>query len=280
MRLQWCRELPRIRNRFAGRPGFTALRGVLFLWALTASIAGSRQVKGQDEVAAALRDLAPAWYDSENDRVRWPEFSGSEAAASASREQVGILASPAPQNRRLRPQAGLFDWIPPVAAWGVLGLLLLGTTGWMIRHWRRFSEAVSGAVDLESHRRSENPSIRNLPYAVESGLGDLREAGIEAASRGDHRRAIVLLFSHTLVTLDRQSVLRLQKGRTNRQYLADLLQARPSAGVFRSLIRDFEAVFFGDCPAGEVEFARCLAASDRLLDETGGSRTAGGAAPS
>ena len=61
---------------------------------------------------------------------------------------------------------------------------------------------------------------------------------------GNYGEAIIYLFSYQLVRLDRSQLIRLAKGKTNRQYLGELQSASPLKRMLAQSMSSFEDVFF------------------------------------
>ena len=103
--------------------------------------------------------------------------------------------------------------------------------------------------------------------------GDVKETDLLAAARrcyesGDLARAIVFLFSHQLVQLDEHHLVRLAKGKTNRQYLREI-RRKPSPGeqilpLVQKTMLLFEGAFFGNHPPSPDQFESCWSALDEF----------------
>ncbi|MEM8864628.1 MAG: DUF4129 domain-containing protein, partial [Planctomycetota bacterium] len=85
---------------------------------------------------------------------------------------------------------------------------------------------------------------------------------------GDSTLAIVYLFSHQLIVLDKHHLLRLVKGKTNRQYLRELRRNTPDHPRIAALIEPtmllFEGAFFGAHPPARDRLDACFAAIDEF----------------
>jgi hypothetical protein len=75
---------------------------------------------------------------------------------------------------------------------------------------------------------------------------------------------MVYLFSHQLVTLDRCHRLRLEKGKTNRQYLRELANSGDLLAIVRDATRAFEDVFFGRHSLTRERFEQIWGRLDRF----------------
>ena len=84
---------------------------------------------------------------------------------------------------------------------------------------------------------------------------------------GNFAEAIIYLFSYQLVELDKSQLIRLAKGKTNRQYLREI-GARPRlAALLNHTMIAFEDVFFGDHDLDRERFEKCWAERDNLIQQ-------------
>lgn len=220
----------------------------------------------QDEVANALRQIAPPWYDAGTDGPRAEVLPGEHPAVS--RERGSIPEAPlTPPASAGGPSPVRLDWLNPLVLWIVLGGLsvLAGALFWLLLPAGR-DAAEAGLAD----RRAAAARIEHLPVDMEPA-GDLRAAALAAARDRDFDRSVVLLFSHALVELDRHGMVQLNKGKTNRQYLREFRSHGTDRGHLGALIETFERVYFGRLPAGEAGFLDAL----RWADELAALRPAG-----
>lgn len=109
----------------------------------------------------------------------------------------------------------------------------------------------------ESTVRSRKQSIEQLPFDLDTADGDFQSAADAAYRSGDLRKAIIYLYSHVLVTLDQNRLIRLRKGKTNRQYLREVQRLRGVSGYFQEVMLPFESVFFGDHEMDANQFQQC-----------------------
>lgn len=133
--------------------------------------------------------------------------------------------------------------------WTLLALLLVLLVYLIARAYlnREVSEAetvVNSAVGGDIAR------VEELPVALTTAPEDYLSEAQRLYSKGDFAQAIVYLFSHQLLALDRRHWVRLVKGKTNRQYLREVRRsAAPAANelatLFEQTVLLFEEVFFG-----------------------------------
>jgi hypothetical protein len=91
----------------------------------------------------------------------------------------------------------------------------------------------------------------------ERAKGDLLAQARYYYEQGNYAEAIIYLFSYQLVELDKFSVIRLSKGKTNRQYLRETSRAAVLAGALERTMLAFEGVFFGRRGLDRAAFEAC-----------------------
>ena len=131
----------------------------------------------------------------------------------------------------------------------------------------------SDVVDLRDFYESRLGQVARhlLRRRIRQTWPDLRGEAERNYREGNYREAIVYLYSYLLVQLDRRQVIRLTKGKTNRQYLREVRQRPELVPIFEPTMIAFEDVFFGDHPLSRGEFEKCWDRLDefhRLLDQT------------
>jgi hypothetical protein len=99
--------------------------------------------------------------------------------------------------------------------------------------------------------------VEALPFLRERKLDDLLGQARYHYEQGNYSEAMIYLFSYELVELDRASLVRLAKGKTNRQYLREALRVRPLGNLLEKTIVTFEDVFFGRRQLDRRGFEAC-----------------------
>jgi hypothetical protein len=74
---------------------------------------------------------------------------------------------------------------------------------------------------------------------------------------GNYDQAVIYFFSFQLVQLDHHQFIRLEKGKTNRQYLRELHAHRSLRGLVEQVMLLFEDVFFGGRQLSRNQFDVC-----------------------
>lgn len=99
--------------------------------------------------------------------------------------------------------------------------------------------------------------IDALPYPVARANLSLLDQARHFYQAGNYAAAIIYLFSHQLVQLDRRQIIRLAKGKTNRQYLREVGQAEMLRQLVGQTVVAFEDVFFGHHDIDRQRFEAC-----------------------
>ncbi len=161
-----------------------------------------------------------------------------------------------PERRPLKLPAlflTLLQWL----AWALIAVIICVLVWLLIRAYldRETSKAAAHAV------RSTAPTVADrveaLPFALHRSEGDLLGAARKHFEAGNYSEAIIYLFSHELVELDRAQCIRLAKGKTNRQYLRELGSRADLHGLLAETMERFELVFFGAHPLEQSDFEAC-----------------------
>lgn len=212
---------------------------------------------GNEAARRALNERPYPWYDESADEL---ESLNPEPA----------VAPPEAHDWKLN----LPEWDPnpkwnwrfnfwEIVQWVISGLLigvLVAALVYFLRAVIRdggFSLTDGRAANIEAIAR-ESEQIENLPFPVESPKADLLAEARYHYEHGDFGKAIVYLFSYQLVHLDRHHLIRLAKGKTNRQYLHELGRRHGSIrALLQQTMMTFEEVFFGNHPLDRQRFETC-----------------------
>lgn len=223
----------------------------------------------QDDVEGGRRALARKnypWYDAESDSVQRIEFQQRPEARSKNRNDIplaDVKPPPTPTNNlNLNMNAGWLEGLG-VVVWVVFGILLLLLIGVLVWAFLRLENKQEQDEELIP-RRSMADSIKQLPFDIDPTTANFLQLAQAHYAEGDFRQAIVALFSHVLVSLDQKGLVRLRKGKTNRQYLRELGPHRPLASYYQQVMVPFEAAFFGDHDISKQEFEQCWSQLDQF----------------
>lgn len=215
------------------------LAALLALHVAAAAIAPAAHADGPsdesiDAAHEAFEDGSFNWYDGETDSLR-------------------------PLRFRESPKWKLWDLSSAlsIVVWSTLAVLLAALVGLLIYFAR--NQAILGAVAsatgddviLDAER------VDALPFLARRARGDLLGQARFHYEQGNYAEAIIYLFSYQLVELDKFSMIRLAKGKTNRQYLRETSQKAPLATALERTMLAFEGVFFGRRTLDRAGFEAC-----------------------
>ena len=172
--------------------------------------------------------------------------------------------------------ATAWQWVQ-YGVWVALAMLLTVLAYlWMRAIGRHETQAKGATWDEEEERRHESDSIEQLPFQVKRPQADLLGEARRHYEAQEYRDAIIYLFSHQLVQLDRHQQIHLAKGKTNRQYLHEIASQTRLCQVLRQTMLTFEEVFFGNYELDRERFEVCwnrLNEFERLVKSTSAGST-------
>jgi hypothetical protein len=174
-----------------------------------------------EEVRAALSQDSYPWYDAQADSLRMPA-PPKQADAGKWRETLALLVNAV------------------ITALIICAIIVMG---WVL-YRKRPSDRSSGDNEDEAPDEALADSAMALPPELAAHAGNFLAAAERAAAAGDYRLAICCLFHHLLTVLGEAGLIRLARGRTNRQYLRQLAE-HPSRPPLTDAMRLFEGVYFG-----------------------------------
>jgi hypothetical protein len=191
------------------------------------------------------------WYDDQSDDVR------------------PINVQPRAQAAPTRTRSGTSSWGLEWLGWLLIALVVVGVLVMVLRtYWAGgFRGSSTGKANVVGAAVSVD-RLEELPFQLERGTDDLLGEARRAAEAGDFDRAIVLLYSHQLLELDKRDAIRLTKGKTNRQYLRELRLHPGFAPLLATSMVAFEDVYFGGHSLGRERFEECWRQAVQLLERS------------
>jgi hypothetical protein len=223
------------------------------------SVAHAQTMSDQEAIDTgqkALRGDFP-WYDAKSDQLR----------------RIDVSPPKDLQNRHSRWQFQKPTWSwPPwlmqtiqVLFWIVFALLLLLVVYVMVRAFVSFEAGTAAAAQRSASIASGDADrVESLPFQVERPLADLLEEARRHYDAGRFGEAIIYLYSYQLVELDKHQVIRLTKGKTNRQYLREVRRRSGLGELLERTMIAFEDVFFGNHRLGRSRFESCWESLDQF----------------
>lgn len=250
------------------RPSTHRFHATAFVAAL-AWLAGSQIALAQltDEQAIETaretlrgRSRAP-WYDREEDGIRELNVAPSDPADSANRKTKWA----AQKGTRRRWNWGSIDFLS--GALQVIGLTvlvaLLILIGYLISKAFLKTEITETKVSKVVETAKDTARVEALPFQLRKPTSDFLSEARRLYEAGNYSEAIIYFYSYQLVQLDRHHVIRLAKGKTNRQYLRETRTRPLLRDILDCTMVAFEDVFFGHHTLSRERFDECW----RRLDE-------------
>jgi hypothetical protein len=221
------------------------------------SISGSAMA--QDAGLESLKRQSLPWYDAQTEQVKPVELEARDDPRSGLR---GTIAEKTKKKKKKANRNWTWDWGLSEGLgtflywllWIVLGVAFAILVVWVVRN---IDVKQPSAREETKSGRSLAQSVAQLPFQVEVGDEDFRSLAAKAFHANDYRQAIIWLFSHVLISLDQKNLIRLKKGKTNRQYLRELASERQLSSYYADVMVPFEATFFGDKDLNREQFASC-----------------------
>jgi len=208
---------------------------------------------GKDALSSGSRF---PWYDRRQDDVRRLNVVPREAADDRGTQWT---ASPTTAPAKTTATRSRWGMLASFLQWaGITALvLLLGLIAYLIATSflkEEVSEATSVRKVVESRRDADR--VEALPFQVRAATGDFLAEASRLYQAGKYSEAIVYLFSFELVELDRHHVIRLAKGKTNRQYVRETRQRPLLRAILETTMVAFEDAFFGNKTLSREAFER------------------------
>jgi hypothetical protein len=168
-------------------------------------------------------------------------------------------------------QPSNFDWqtlfeVIRVLGWVVLAGVL-ATLAWLLIRAYLERERRAAQASTQEHRRrglSEVDRVTALPFQVKRPESDLLAEARRHYEQGDYSEAIVYFYSYQLVELDKAQMIRLARGKTNRQYVREARAASQVGDLLRQTMTLFEASFFGHHAIDKTQFETCWSRLDEF----------------
>lgn len=146
-----------------------------------------------------------------------------------------------------------------VLVFGLIAVVSLVLVFFLVRAFIKQEEFVpahgtGGSVDDEAEGRRR---IEALPFQLAADMSNLLDAARHYRDQGEFGEAVKYLFSYQLVQLDRYHLIRMTRGKTNRQYLRELGRGHNLRTDVEDTMKVFEESFFGNRVIRRPRFEAC-----------------------
>ena len=208
------------------------------------------------------------WYDRGQDKARRlhvvpRENADSENRGSSWTNNNTTTATGGAPGRRSSLFGPALQWV------GLSALIfLLGVLAYLIAKAFLKEELTESTVQrmiVESSTGVDR--VEALPLKVRTPAGDFLAEARRLFEAGQYSEAIIYLFSHELLALDKHHLIRLAKGKTNRQYLREVRQLHSIRTILETTMVAFEDAFFGRKALSRERFEQCWQELDELHTE-------------
>ncbi|WP_425614546.1 DUF4129 domain-containing protein [Anatilimnocola sp. NA78] len=126
----------------------------------------------------------------------------------------------------------------------ILTLLIVAVAILLVKTFLQGEQTqTQGTQFVDTHKDIDR--VEDLPFQLKRVTGDFLAEARRLYEAGQYSEAVIYLFSYQLVALDKRHVIRLAKGKTNRQYLREARSREPLKQMLQGTMISFEDVFFG-----------------------------------
>jgi hypothetical protein len=212
------------------------------------------------------------WYDDAADDVR-PITIGQDheiSGGSTSEKGGGEAAERSDRSNSSLPESSFSLAGAEVVAWVVVGIAIVAIVGVLIY---AILQSDGSTPRQSKNEATASVDLAALPIPIAAADSDLLAEARRWYNQGDYAKAMIYLYSHLLLRLDKGQLIRLAKGKTNRQYLREVGGRRSLAEYFESAMHAFESAFFGRRELPRDEFEAAWSRVDdfhRLVEEAHG----------
>lgn len=229
---------------------------------LTGLFQGNAAAQEEDSAKETLQDSSFPWYDKESDSIRKltlsPKSTDDYAPPDRNRSTI-----------RIRPTVPTVTVNAPSVGWGLgpffnwMGIALLvavcAALIWVIgtRFLGQEVRESKATKVVQAVRKADQVEKLPLNLLITEPGGDFLSMARKFMQASEFSKAIIYLYAHELLSLDEQHLIRLAKGKTNRQYLRELRPQPPLQQLVEATVLLFEDAFFGKKSISEGQFMVC-----------------------
>ncbi|MFV1968577.1 MAG: DUF4129 domain-containing protein [Pirellulaceae bacterium] len=230
------------------------------LVALTLTEAAVGQTLPEEPAVESAREMF-------RERVRFPWYDADRDAI----KRLDVSPPKDLQNRFSKwetvPSGKVPAWLAQVlrvVGWMLVGGAILLVTVLLVRALLRIEVGAARVTQTQqtASDRGVIQRVGKLPFPLRVEQADLWGEARRCFDAGDYGQAIIYLYSYQLVQLDEHQLIRLAKGKTNRQYLHEMRRRPRLRGLLETTMIAFEDVFFGRRALERARFENCWHAMD------------------
>lgn len=234
------------------------------LWSPGSTVAD--EVGDAEAVQAAKETLGGRgrypFYDRQKDDVRQLNVAPPKDSDSANRKTKWAGKNAKANTTGPRSRLSILGPLLQVVGLTVL-VVLIAVLAWLVAKAFLKNETTETVVSKVIETSRDVDRVEALPFQLRKPTGDFLSEARRLYEQGNFSEAVIYLYSHLLVQLDRHHVIRLAKGKTNRQYLRETRPRPALKEILDVTMIAFEDVFFGHHDLPRERFEQCW----RRLDE-------------
>ena len=234
-----------------------ATRNILLLLVAAILVVGpvDASLHADEKFDSAFEASGLPWYDSKSKKLKSTKLPERGDSNVADRNRIP------PIQQKLRGQQVTKSQTAPATAapnaWiGTVGTTIMYVAG-VIAALLLIAALVYGFLKLESksgaegdeetqrRKRKIRDHIKHLPFDIQEQDGDFESFAEQSFRNGDYSNAVIYLFADLLVALSESGLVRLQRGKTNRQYLNEIWDHAEIRPYYQQVMTAFEDAFFG-----------------------------------
>jgi hypothetical protein len=199
------------------------------------------------------------YYDRQKDDVRQLEVQEPTVDQAANRKSKWTGKNATARKRTGGGGGNAASALGPLLQGVGLAALVLfiGLIAYLIARAFLKNEVTETKVSKVIETSREVDKVQALPFQLRKPTGDFLAEAQRLYSAGNYSEAIIYLYSHLLVQLDTHHVIRLAKGKTNRQYLRETRSRPQLREILERTMIAFEDVFFGHHALSREDFEAC-----------------------
>ncbi len=245
-----------------------AIQQLLFLLIAALMVVGSATATACDEETfdSALNSTGLPWYDSKTKDLKSTKAPKRNASVVADRHRIPAFKKKKTATKTNKPPvpaatgASTFSTIGTAIMYVVAAILAIVLVGALIYGFLKLESGDgSEEMDAEKRKRKIRDHIKHLPFEIEEQDGDFETFAEKSFRDGDYANAVIYLFADLLVAMSESGLVRLQRGKTNRQYLNEIWEHREIRPYYQEVMTAFEDAFFGKHEIGKQRAEACFA---------------------
>jgi hypothetical protein len=225
--------------------------------------AAAQELTDEQAVEAAKESFSGRtrypYYDRQKDDERQLSVEESAPDESANRKSKWTGKNARANTRTGGGAGNSVSFLgPALQGLGLAALVIfIGLIAYLIARAFLKNEVTETKVSKVIETSRDVDKVQALPFQLRKPTSDFLAEAQRLYAAGNYSEAIIYLYSHLLVQLDTHHVIRLAKGKTNRQYLREARSRPALREILERTMIAFEDVFFGHHTLSREDFESC-----------------------